>query len=76
MYKRDTGLFTRNSSFFMIRRCSRYTSRTVSGTAPAPKLASASPVPRGGPAAPSNLAFPTPSVKGLVLHPAKARETR
>ena len=33
MYKRDTGLFTRNSSFFMIRRCSSYTSRTVSGTA-------------------------------------------
>ena len=30
----------------------------------------------GGPAAPSNLAFPNPSVKGLVLHPAKARETR
>ena len=76
MYKRDTGLFTRNSSFFMIRRCSRYTSRTASGTAPAPKPASASSAPRGGPAAPSNLAFPTPSVKGLVLHPAKARETR
>ena len=33
MYKRDIGLFTRNSSFFMIRRCSRYTSRTASGTA-------------------------------------------
>ena len=30
----------------------------------------------GGPAAPSNLAFPNPSVTGLVLHPAKARETR
>ena len=33
MCKRDIGLFTRNSSFFMIRRCSRYTSRTASGTA-------------------------------------------
>ena len=33
VYKRDIGLFTRNSSFFMIRRCSRYTSRTASGTA-------------------------------------------
>ena len=44
--------------------------------APAPRPASASPAPRGGPAAPSNLAFPNPSVKGLVLHPAKARETR
>ena len=33
VFKRDIGLFTRNSSFFMIRRCSRYTSRTTSGTA-------------------------------------------
>ena len=33
VYKRDTGLFIRNSSFFMIRRCSRHTSRTASGTA-------------------------------------------
>ena len=32
MFKQDIGLFTRNSSFFMIRRCSRYTSRTTSGT--------------------------------------------
>ena len=31
--KRNIGLFTRNSSFFMIRRCSRYTSRTTSGSA-------------------------------------------
>ena len=58
MFKRDIGLFTRNSSFFMIRRCSRYTSRTTSGTAPAPRPASASLAPRGGLAAPSNLAFP------------------
>ena len=42
----------------------------------APRPASASPAPRGGPATPSNLAFPNPSVKGLILHPAKARETR
>ena len=42
----------------------------------APRPASASPAPRGRPAAPSNLAFPNPSVKGLVLYPAKARETR
>ena len=33
MCKQDIGLFTRNSSFFMIRRCSRYNSRTASGTA-------------------------------------------
>ena len=61
--------------FFMIRRCSRYTSRTATGT-PAPRPASASTAPRGGSAAPSNLAFPNPSFKGLVLHPAKACETR
>ena len=36
------------------------------------RLASALPAPREGPAAPSNLAFPNPS----VMHPAKACETR
>ena len=33
MFKRDIGLITRNLSFFMIRRCSRYTSRTTFGAA-------------------------------------------
>ena len=39
--------------------------------APAPRPARASPAPRGGPAAPSSLAFPNPSVKGLVLQHAR-----
>ena len=78
-------LLAHNSSFFMIRRCSRYTSRTASGTAvllPAALLhlhqglQARHLLLAGGPAAPSTLAFPNPSVKGLVLHPAKARETR
>ena len=75
MFKQEIGLFTRNSPFFMIRRCSRYTSRTATGTAallPSALLH----LHQGLQARPSNLAFPNPSVKGLVLHPAKARETR
>ena len=42
-----------------------------SAVAPATRPASASPAPRRGPAAPSNLAFPNPSVKGLVLQHAR-----
>ena len=78
MFKQDIGLH--NSSFFMIRRCSRYTSRTASGTAAL--LPSALLHLHQGLQARHLLlaedllllpilAFPNPSIKGLVLQHAR-----
>ena len=76
-------LLAHNSPFFMIRRCSRYTSRTASGIAallPSALLHLLQGLQARHLLLAEDLlllpAFPNPSVKGLVLHPAKARETR